>query len=140
KFFVRQYFAEGGWRKYVEDLVELYRGRRDVMLEALEQHFPAAATWTEPQRGLFIWATRPDYIDTGDLLAKALRSDVAFVPGTAAYVDGRGANSMRLNFSGVTEEEIREGIKRIGRVISDQDQLYESLTPGQGSARVSPGT
>ena len=60
------------------------------MLEALTEHFPAAATWTEPDGGLFIWATLPDYIDTGDLLAKALRSDVAFVPGKAAYVDGRG--------------------------------------------------
>lgn len=130
QYFVREYFAEGGWRAYVEDLVVLYKRRRDVMLEALREHFPAAATWTEPQGGLFIWATLPDYIDTGDLLAKALRNDVAFVPGTAAYVDGRGANSMRLNFSGVTEEEIREGIKRIGRVIKEQVDLYETLAPG----------
>ena len=61
------------------------------MLAALREHFPAEATWTEPEGGLFIWATLPDYIDTGDLLAKALRADVAFVPGQAAYVDGRGA-------------------------------------------------
>ena len=60
------------------------------MLEALREHFPAQASWTEPEGGLFIWATLPDYIDTGDLLAKALRDDVAFVPGQAAYVDGRG--------------------------------------------------
>ena len=82
QFFVRQYFAEGGWKDYVASLVDLYRGRRDTMLEALAEHFPAEATWTEPEGGLFIWATLPDYIDTGDLLAKALRSDVAFVPGT----------------------------------------------------------
>jgi 2-aminoadipate transaminase len=133
QFFVREYFAEGGWRNYVAELVDLYRGRRDTMLEALAEHFPAAATWTEPDGGLFIWATLPDYIDTGDLLAKALRSDVAFVPGTAAYVDDRGKNSMRLNFSGVTDEEIREGIKRIGRVIKEQVDLYETLAPGRGS-------
>ena len=90
QFFVREYFAEGRWRGYVEDLVGLYRGRRDTMLAALAEHFPAEATWTEPEGGLFIWATLPDYIDTGDLLAKALRHDVAFVPGQAAYVDGRG--------------------------------------------------
>jgi 2-aminoadipate transaminase len=140
QFFVRQYFAEGGWRHYVEDLVELYKGRRDTMLEALAEHFPAAATWTEPEGGLFIWATLPDYIDTGDLLAKALRSDVAFVPGTAAYVDDRGKNSMRLNFSGVTDEEIREGIKRIGRVIKEQVDLYETLAPSQDFPQSSPGT
>ncbi|MBS1891585.1 MAG: aminotransferase class I/II-fold pyridoxal phosphate-dependent enzyme, partial [Actinobacteria bacterium] len=127
---VRQYFSKGGWKDYVEDLVGLYRGRRDTMLEALAEHFPAEATWTEPEGGLFIWATLPDYIDTGDLLAKALRSDVAFVPGQAAYVDGRGKNSMRLNFSGVDDAEIREGISRIGRVIREQVELYEALAPG----------
>ena len=94
------------------------------MLESLREHFPAQATWTEPEGGLFIWATLPDYIDTGDLLAKALRDDVAFVPGQAAYVDERGRNSMRLNFSGVSEDEIREGIRRIGKVIAEQVELY----------------
>ena len=69
------------------------------MLEALERHFPAGATWSRPEGGLFCWATLPDYIDTTDLLAKALRENVAFVPGAAAYVDGRGGSSMRLNFS-----------------------------------------
>jgi 2-aminoadipate transaminase len=132
QFFVRQYFAEGGWKRYVEDLVELYRGRRDTMLEALAEHFPAEATWTEPEGGLFIWATLPEYIDTGDLLAKALRSDVAFVPGQAAYVDERGKNSMRLNFSGVNDAEIREGVTRIGRVIREQVDLYEALAPSPG--------
>ncbi len=82
QFFVREYFAEGGWKNYVAELVVLYKRRRDMMIEALDEHFPAAATWTEPDGGLFIWATLPDYIDTGDLLAKALRSNVAFVPGT----------------------------------------------------------
>jgi 2-aminoadipate transaminase len=139
QYFVREYFAEGRWRSYVEDLVDLYRGRRDTMLAALHDHFPAEATWTEPQGGLFIWATLPDYIDTSDLLARALRADVAFVPGAAAYVDGRGRNSMRLNFSGVGADEIREGIRRIGEVIDEQVSLYGALTgeqrlPGRDSA------
>ncbi len=135
QFFVREYFSEGRWRRYVEDLVEVYRGRRDTMLAALAEHFPAEATWTEPDGGLFIWATLPDYIDTGDLLAKALRADVAFVPGAAAYVDGRGRNSMRLNFSGVNDEEIREGIRRIGVVINEQVELYGAVT---GERRLPP--
>ncbi|HVT00439.1 MAG TPA: PLP-dependent aminotransferase family protein [Solirubrobacterales bacterium] len=143
QYFVRQYFGEGGWRNYIGELIDLYRGRRDTMLAALAEHFPAAASWTEPEGGLFIWATLPDYIDTEDLLAKALRSDVAFVPGAAAYVDGRGKSSMRLNFSGVTSEEIREGIARIGAVITEQVQLYEALAPAQGTsqdATSSPGS
>ena len=91
QYFVREYFAEGRWREYVDSLADLYRDRRDVMIDALREHFPPQATWTEPEGGLFIWATLPDYIDTADLLARALRDDVAFVPGQAAYVDGRGA-------------------------------------------------
>lgn len=131
QYFVREYFEEGRWRGYVEDLVGIYRDRRDTMLAALDEHFPAEASWTAPQGGLFIWATLPSYIDTSDLLAKALRADVAFVPGEAAYVDERGRNSMRLNFSGVTEAEIREGIRRIGKVISEQVELYGALTGEQ---------
>lgn len=127
--FVREYFREGNWREYIAELVELYRGRRDTMVEALREHFPAEATWTEPEGGLFIWATLPEYIDTGDLLAKALREDVAFVPGQAAYVDeSRGRNSMRLNFSGVGEDEIREGVRRIGKAVGEQVELYGALT------------
>jgi 2-aminoadipate transaminase len=127
--FVREYFAEGRWREYVDSLVEIYRGRRDTMVEALHNHFPSAASWTEPEGGLFIWATLPEYIDTGDLLARALREDVAFVPGQAAYADeSRGRNSMRLNFSGVGDEEIREGVRRIGKAIAAQVELYGALT------------
>jgi 2-aminoadipate transaminase len=128
QYFVREYFAERRWQRYIDDLVEIYRERRDVMVKALRDNFPAEATWTEPEGGLFIWATLPDYIDTSDLLAKALRADVAFVPGQAAYVDGRGRHSMRLNFSGVTADEIREGVRRIGEVIAEQVELYGTLT------------
>ena len=131
QYFVREYFGEGRWREYIESLIDLYRDRRDAMIGALSEHFPAGATWTEPEGGLFIWATLPEYIDTSDLLAKALREDVAFVPGQAAYVDGRGRNSMRLNFSGVSAGEIEEGVRRIGKVVADQMELYSALTTGE---------
>ena len=127
--FVVAYFGERDWRRYVQSLTELYRRRRDTMLDALAEHFPREATWTRPEGGLFIWATLPDYIDTTDLLARALREEnVAFVPGRAAYLDGRGGSSMRLNFSGVGEDDIREGVRRIGKVISEQVGLYGTLT------------
>jgi 2-aminoadipate transaminase len=128
QYFVLEYFAGERWREYVSDLVEIYRSRRDAMLESLERHFPAEASWTRPEGGLFVWATLPDYIDTTDLLAKALRENVAFVPGAAAYVDGRGRHSMRLNFSGSDTDEIREGIRRIGRVVSEQVELFGAIT------------
>ncbi len=134
QYFVREYFREGSWRQYIESLIDIYRSRRDAMIEALELHFPAQATWTEPDGGLFIWATLPAYIDTSDLLAKALRENVAFVPGQAAYVDGRGRSSMRLNFSAGNEDEIREGIRRIGKTIAEQVELYSALTGEQPEA------
>jgi 2-aminoadipate transaminase len=126
--FVAAYFEETRWQDYLASLVDLYRARRDIMLEALAEHFPPESTWTRPQGGLFLWATLPDYIDTSDLLARALQENVAFVPGRAAFLDGRGASSMRLNFSGVSDDDIREGVRRIGEVVREQVSLYGTLT------------
>ena len=126
--FVELYFEEGRWRRYVQDLCGIYRQRRDAMLDALAEFFPREAEWTQPGGGLFIWATLPDFIDTGDLLAKALREEhVAFVPGSAAYVDGRGGSSMRLNFSGADVDGIVEGVRRIGKVVNEQIALFSTF-------------
>jgi 2-aminoadipate transaminase len=133
QLFVAAYFASGRWQDYVHSLREIYRRRRDVMLDALAECLGPESRWTHPQGGIFIWVTLPDYIDTTDLLARALDEHVAFVPGRAAFLDGRGASSMRLNFSGVAEADIREGIRRIGEVVREQVELYDTLT---GSHRV----
>ena len=128
QYFVSAYFESGPWEDYVRSLIDIYRRRRDVMLDGLAEHFPREAEWTHPQGGLFIWATLPDYIDTTDLLARGLEEHVAFVPGRAAYVDGRGGSSMRLNFSGVGVDDIREGLKRLGEIVREQVELYGTLT------------
>jgi 2-aminoadipate transaminase len=133
---VQAYFEESRWRDYVESLTEVYRARRDTMLDALADHFPRQAEWARPAGGLFIWVTLPDFIDTTDLLARALRDNVAFVPGEAAFLDGRGRNAMRLNFSGSNEDAIREGIRRIGEVVTEQVELYGTLTGEHQAARV----
>jgi 2-aminoadipate transaminase len=135
---VQAYFAEGCWRDYVESLTEIYRARRDTMLDALADHFPPQAEWTRPSGGLFIWATLPEFIDTTDLLARALRDNVAFVPGEAAFLDGRGRNAMRLNYSGSDEDAIREGIRRIGEVVTEQVQLYGTLTGEHEAVELPP--
>jgi len=141
QMFVAAYFEHDRWMDYLQSLRDLYRRRRDTMLDALAEHFPREASWTRPQGGLFIWATLPDYIDTTDLLARALSHNVAFVPGRAAYLDGRGASSMRLNFSGVSDDDIREGIRRIGEVVREQVGLYGTLmgsSAGSGAAGAAP--
>jgi len=144
QMFVAAYFAELGtegehpgpaWIEYVERLKQLYVRRRDVMLEALEEHFGGRASWTRPEGGLFVWATLDGGVDTTDLLALARSEGVAFVPGRAAYMDGRrGSSSMRLNFAGVPDEDIREGIRRIGKVMSGDTGLLGTLT-GSPSVR-----
>jgi 2-aminoadipate transaminase len=133
--FAGEYFRKGHWQEYVDDLIGIYRSRRDAMVGAMAEYFPHGSTWTRPEGGLFVWATMPEVLNTEDLLAKALSRNVAFVPGTSAYVDGRGINSMRLNFSGVREDRIIEGIRRIGEAANEQLFLYETMT-GTGEMKL----
>jgi 2-aminoadipate transaminase len=140
QLFVAAYFAERAadgrpaWLDYVERLRDLYRRRRDVMLESLSEHFSGRASWTKPEGGLFIWATL-EGVDTTDLMARS--EGVAFVPGRAAYMDAQhGSSSMRLNFAGVPDEEIREGIRRIAKIMAPDDGgLLGTLTGATRGAR-----
>jgi len=131
--FVAGYFASADWRAYIDELRDVYHRRRDVILDALAEHLPAAASWTRPHGGLFIWVTLPDFINTTDLLARALAENVAFVPGEAAFADGRGEHSMRLNFSSEADDDIREGVRRIGKIVAEQVSMYEKLTGRPGA-------
>jgi DNA-binding transcriptional MocR family regulator len=103
--------------RHVERLKRFYKERRDVMLRAIQEHFPEDARYTRPQGGLFVWAELPASIDTRELLLDAVREKVAFVPGQGFHPDGSGTNTMRLNFSNVPPETLQEGIRRLGHVI-----------------------
>ncbi len=138
QLFVAAYFAERDWGIYLERLKHLYRRRRDVMLDALSEHFGGRASWTTPQGGLFIWATLQGGVDTTDLLARS--RGVAFVPGRSAYMDGRrGSSSMRLNFAGVPDEDIVEGIRRIGTIMDSDTGLFGTLTGSATTGGASGG-
>jgi DNA-binding transcriptional MocR family regulator len=125
-----RYFAGDRWRTNLTALVDVYRSRRDAMLEALTEHFPAGATWTRPAGGFYVWATLPEHLDTGSMLAAAVEHKVAYVPGTAFYPDGRGTDQMRLAFCYPPEERIREGVGRIGSLLDDQERRFRSLQGG----------
>jgi 2-aminoadipate transaminase len=118
---------EARWRGTLTGLVDTYRSRRDVMLDALEEHLAAEATWTHPGGGFYVWVTVPDWLDTKALLAAAVERQVAYVPGTAFYPDGRGANQMRLAFCYPTEDRIRDGVSLLGALLHDEAELYRSL-------------
>jgi 2-aminoadipate transaminase len=123
-----RYFSGELWRRNLGALVQTYRSRRDAMLTALEEHFPSDARWTKPTGGFFVWVTLPDYFDTPALLAAAVDRKVAYVPGTGFYPDGRGRQQMRLCFSYPTEERIAEGIRRLGELLADEEELFRSLS------------
>jgi len=109
--------AHGGFLdRHVKFIRDVYRERRDVMLETLQEHMPEGVHWTHPQGGLFLWATLPENIDTKDLLVDAVQKNVAFVPGESFYPQNGRKNNMRLNFSNATPEKINEGIAQLGAV------------------------
>ena len=101
-------------------LTDLYRKRRDAMVEALEEMMPTGVKFTRPQGGLFLWVELPSHISAVELLRECLKRDVAFVPGDAFFPNGGVKNTLRLNYSNMPENRIREGIQRLAGVIKEQ--------------------
>jgi DNA-binding transcriptional MocR family regulator len=117
---ISNYLADQPWRDQIASFCELYKVRRDAMLESLDEHFPATAQWTKPGGGFYVWVTLPPEIDTTALMPKAIVAKVAYVPGTAFYADGFGSWSLRLSYCYPTPERIREGVKALGGVIKQE--------------------
>src|SRR5919198_111849 len=113
-----RYLASPRWRDNLRTLVDVYRSRRDAMLDALSELAPEGTTWTRPVGGFYVWVTLPPGLDAARLLPTAIERRVAYVPGTAFYVDGRGRDAMRLSFSFPSEEAIREGGQRLSEVFA----------------------
>jgi len=112
-----EYCKSGKLEENIESNVQIYKRKRDVMLNALEKYFPKEVSWTKPQGGFFVVATLPEYIDTKEMLKEAIEENVAYVPGGPFFADRKGQNTMRLSFCYPSEEDIDEGIKRIGNLI-----------------------
>ena len=109
---------DGFLDEHVRVIRRVYRERRDVMLTALERHFPEGCSWTHPAGGLFLWARVPEWIDTAELLKEAVAHKVAYVPGSAFFVDpDLGRHTMRLNFSCAQPAQIEAGIRRLGDML-----------------------
>jgi len=105
--------------EHVEVIRRTYKERRDVMLEMMDEMFPTSVRWTRPKGGMFLWGILPDFLDAADVLRVAIERKVAFVPGEAFHPNGGGANTMRLNFSYSSPENIREGITRLGTTLKE---------------------
>jgi len=104
---------------HIERLREVYRARRDVMLRTMDEVFPRDVSYTRPAGGLFLWVELPESVDARGLLEQSLAEHVAFVPGECFYPGGGHLNTLRLNFSAMPEDRIAEGIRRLGKVLSE---------------------
>jgi len=113
---------DGFLDQHVKLIRQVYRERRDAMLQALHEYFPHEVTWTHPKGGLFLWVSMPEGTDSQALLNAALAEEVAFVPGDCFYADNghEGVRHMRLNFSHSQPEQIHEGIRRLSVAIKMQ--------------------
>ncbi len=101
-------------------LRKFYQDKRTVMQNALRAELGALISWPEPRGGFFIWATVPPQCSCDEMLARAIEQRVIYVAGSAFFVDGTGANCMRLSFSLPSNEKIVEGVRRLTRVIQEE--------------------
>ena len=124
---VSAYLAQHDWQGQIKQMREMYRERRDAMIEALQDFMPAACQWNVPHGGFFVWMTLPPGIDAKAMLPRAVTARVAYVPGTAFFADGFGAGSMRLSFCYPTPERIREGVRRLAGVLEEEMELRETF-------------
>jgi 2-aminoadipate transaminase len=117
QFIAEDYLKSDLIEKQIAKTRKMYRKKRDIMIDALEEHFPSGSEWSCPKGGMFIWVALPNGIDTKEMFKDALKEKVAYVYGSAFCVDNCGNNCMRLNFSNADDDRIEEGIKRLSKVI-----------------------
>ncbi len=120
QFIASEFIRQGYLDLHIMSICELYKPKRDIMIKAMEKYFPESYVCHKPKGGMFAWATLPEGIDTEIMFLDAIKQKVAYVHGKAFHVDDGGERSMRLNFSYPTDEQIEEGIKRLGNVAKEK--------------------
>lgn len=115
-----KYMQKGYFDENLKKTIENYREKRKVMLQAFRENMPKGVTWTEPEGGLFLFLRLPEHMDAEVLFKKAIENNVAFVLGSVFHCDGSGKNTMRLNFSYMSIEKTKEGVKRLAKAIKEE--------------------
>jgi len=137
---VSTYLATADWQNQVKQFCELYRERRDAMLQSLTDLMPVTARWTVPGGGFYVWVTLPEGLDAKAMLPRAVTARVAYVPGTAFYADGFGSQAMRLSYCYPTPDRIREGVRRLVGVVEEELELRHTFgTDGRFSSTLRRG-
>ncbi|GAI33614.1 unnamed protein product, partial [marine sediment metagenome] len=122
-----EYFSDPSWYENIDQFISIYSRRRDIMIKTLEDTFPKSASWSKPKGGFFIWLKLPEYLNTKEILADAVRNKVAYVPGSGFYADDRGLSEARLAFCTENTERIEKGIKILSSIVKEKIKLYKSF-------------
>jgi 2-aminoadipate transaminase len=120
QFIANEFIKSGSLDLHIMKICEMYKPKRDIMMNAMDRYFPDGYICNKPLGGMFAWVTLPEGIDTEIMFLDSLKEKVAYVHGKAFCVDGGGGRSMRLNFSYSTNEQLEEGMKRLGTVINEK--------------------
>jgi DNA-binding transcriptional MocR family regulator len=131
---VGEYLASQPWREQVKVFRELYRERRDAMLDTLGAVMPEGCRWTRPGGGFYVWLRLPPGLNSKSMLPRAISSRVAYVPGTGFYADGGGAEYLRLSYCFPEPARIREGIRRLAEVIDAETEIQATFGPSLAAA------
>lgn len=121
---IHAYLRDYDWRGQIDSYRQMYRGRRDAMLDALATYLPEC-TWTVPEGGFYTWLTLPSGMDSKAMLSRAVAELVAYTPGTAFYADNQGHENLRLSFCYPPTDEIREGVRRLAKVVEREIELLK---------------
>ncbi len=124
---VSEYLATQPWFDQVKVFRELYRERRDALLESLDALMPAGTNWTVPAGGFYSWVTLPEGLDATAMLPRAVAALVAYVPGVGFYADGQGRDSLRLSYCYPEPDRIREGVRRLAGVVEAELEVAETF-------------
>lgn len=130
---IAEYMSMGRLRETIGRTCSIYREKRNFMIEQLERYMPKRfdLTWTKPEGGLFLWISLPHFIDTEKMFYRAIEKKVAYVVGSAFYFDNPETNTMRINFSYSSREQIEAGIRRLAEVIQEEIDQHDAGPRGQ---------
>ena len=130
------FVAGGGYDRHLSRMRRVLRARCDALLEALAREMPDGVRWPEPEGGLQLWVELPEFVDTAELLPEAVRAGVLFAPGFQFRSDPRPSSGLRLSIAMAGEEEIRRGVRALGRVVRERLRAGEALPAAADDARV----
>ena len=123
-------FAESGrLAAHRQKMLESGRERLHAALSACERYLPPQASFTRPRGGMSLWVTLPAPLDAGELLPRAEREGVTYLPGRYFAVSHPQSNSLRISFAGMAPDQIREGIAILGRIFKEELERVRAHSP-----------